>query len=315
MRSFAFALAVLFSCAGAPVQTPGPATQANAAVAAQESPGVQPASRSFSVEVEGKGPPMILIPGLSCKGSIWNSVVAHYRNSYRIQVISLDGFAGTPPKAGLAPGDLLPAVERDLASYIRAEKLSQPIVIGHSLGGFLALALAADEPELVGRVVSVDGLPFLSALFDPSATAEGSRAQAGALRDQIGSASQEQFAAQTKGSLATMITSPELAAGVAADSVKSDPRTVAEAMYEMMTTDLRPRLSKVRAKALLIGAGALVPEAARTQVADLYRGQVASIPDHQFELAAKARHFVMLDDPAFFFQTVDRFLQAKVAAK
>lgn len=275
------------------------------------------ASRAFTVEVTGSGPPMVLIPGLACNGSVWNSVVEHYQNRYRIHVITIKGFAGEPVVAGSAAGSvpLLPAVERDLASYLREQGMRGTIVIGHSLGGFLAFALAADEPALVGKVISVDGLPFLGGLFDPSATAEGNKPQARALRDQLAASTPEQHAMQSRASLAMMIKSPDLADRVAKDSGKSDPRTVGEAMYEVLTTDLRPRLPAVRAKTLLIGAGALVPEAARAQVVAIYQGQIAAIPNHRFVLARDARHFVMLDDPAFFFRTVDEFLGATTAER
>ena len=331
-RALALALAAgaaLAACVtAAPRSTPEPA---NAPVPA----------RTFTVEVTGSGPPMVLIPGLACSGAVWDSVVEHYRNRYRIHVLTIKGFVGEPAASGSAAASsallpaaassagsaaassallpaaassaLLPAVERDLASYLREQALSAPVIIGHSLGGFLALSLAADEPALLGAatVISVDGLPFLGALFDPSATAEGNQPQARAMRDQLAASTPEQYAMQSRASLAMMIKSPEVADRVAKDSGRSDPRTVGEAMYEVLTTDLRPRLPAVRAKTLLIGAGALVPEAARAQVAATYEGQIAAIPNHRFVLAQDARHFVMLDDPAFFFRTVDEFLEAR----
>ena len=63
----------------------------------------------------------------------------------------------------------------ELARYIREQGLSKPVVVGHSMGGFSALMLAQQRPELVGAVMSVDSLPFFSALFGHETTEETAR--------------------------------------------------------------------------------------------------------------------------------------------
>jgi len=58
-----------------------------------------------------------------------------------------------------------------LLRYVRDEYLTNPVLIGYSVGGFLALSMAATAPDLFAAVVSVDGLPFLPAVYDPAMTA------------------------------------------------------------------------------------------------------------------------------------------------
>jgi pimeloyl-ACP methyl ester carboxylesterase len=113
---------------------------------------------SFRVQVSGSGRPMILIPGLASSGETWDTTVARYRTRFTCHVLTVAGFAGVPP----IDGPLLPAVRRDLAEYIRAQKLDRPIIVGHSLGGTIALTLAIEHPDLVGPLVIVDILPFLA---------------------------------------------------------------------------------------------------------------------------------------------------------
>jgi len=55
---------------------------------------------------------------------------------------------------------MLDRVRDGLADYIRKNKLEKPVIVGHSLGGFLALALAAKYPNLPGKLVIVDAYPF-----------------------------------------------------------------------------------------------------------------------------------------------------------
>jgi len=80
-------------------------------------------------------------------------------------------------------------------------------------------------------------------------------------------------------------------------------------MYELMTTDLRDDVARIKAPVLLIGNGAFAtsPEM-KTNVQASYEAQVAKVPDHKVLIAEKARHFIMLDDPAFLFSSLDDFL-------
>ena len=104
-----------------------------------------PAPRSFRIKVVGQGQPMILIPGLSPSGDTWNTTVARYRGRFACHVLTLAGFAGVPP----IEQPRLASVRTELAEYIRTQHLTRPNIVGHSLGGTLALALVADLPDLV----------------------------------------------------------------------------------------------------------------------------------------------------------------------
>ncbi|HEV8661171.1 MAG TPA: alpha/beta hydrolase [Thermoanaerobaculia bacterium] len=262
---------------------------------------------AFSVRVTGSGPAMILIPGLASPGEVWSSTVEHYQNRYTCHVLTLAGFAGQPS----IQQPLIETAQRQLASYIRANKLDHPMIVGHSLGGFLALSLAASEPDLVGPIISVDGVPFLPALLNPSATAESAARQAEGLRAAMAKQSAEEFAAHNRRSLTMMITSRDDVDRMAAAGAKSDPRAVGEATAELMSTDLRPAMSKIRVPVLLIGAGGWARSGMKDRLAAAYEAQVASVPKHRFVLAEKARHFIMLDDPQFLFATIDAFLESR----
>jgi N-formylmaleamate deformylase len=245
---------------------------------------------SFTATVEGKGRPMILIPGLSSPASVWDGTAAHFRDRYEIHRLQLAGFAG----AAAIDGPLLPTVRTELAAYIREHKLEKPVIIGHSLGGFMALWLASSEPDLVGPVISVDGLPALGALMN--ATPE----QAEGMAKYMASQTAEQFAMSTRMSMATMITSKDELERMTAAAVKSDPATVGRAMKEVLTTDLRADMAKVKAPLLLIGAG---------DTAAPYEQQLASAKKARVVMAKTSKHFVMLDAPDFFYTTVEDFLR------
>jgi lipase len=74
---------------------------------------------------------------------------------------------------------------RDVAAAMRAFALGPSIIMGHSMGAFVATALAAQEPELVSRLVLIDGgyTPDVSALAMASQTAGALELRVAQLRD------------------------------------------------------------------------------------------------------------------------------------
>src|SRR5688572_19183481 len=132
-----FPAVILAAFAASPLLCP---TAAHAAPA----PSASSEPSRFSVVVQGSGPDVILIPGLSSTRDVWASTAAQLKASHRVHLIQLKGF-GEP--AGVnASGPVLAPFVGELASYIRIKGLKKPAVIGHSMGGLAALMLAADAP-------------------------------------------------------------------------------------------------------------------------------------------------------------------------
>ena len=268
--------------------------------------GVTEKRPSFTVTRIGQGRPMILIPGLQSSGDVWSGTVAHFKDRYECHVLTLAGFAGQPA----VPSPFLQTVRDDVLRYIAEKKLDHPVIVGHSLGGFLAFWIAATAPDSVGPLVAVDGVPFLPALMDPSATAESSAPQADSIRKLYGGLTREQLAAQARRAFATMIKDPGQVETATGWSATSDPATVGTAVYEIMTTDLRQQIAAIKSPVLLLAAADFAPDAAsRKALASSYEAQVAKVPQARLVLAERARHFIMLDDPAFLFSTMDAFLK------
>jgi pimeloyl-ACP methyl ester carboxylesterase len=288
-------------CLGACAATPPPApTPSRSTWSAHASVGPS----LFTVEVHGHGAPMILIPGLASSGDVWRDFILHYADRYEMHVLTLAGFAGR----AAVPGMTLEAVRDELARYVRARGLGRPIVVGHSMGASLAFALAKEEPALVGAVVAVDGVPYLPALRDPGATPDAMAASARQVADRIVHAGPEARRASTHALIATMVSEPSVAARIEAWSLASDPGTIGDAVVELETHDLRVGEERIVAPVLLLAAGkeATTPEA-RAALTAAYEAQVARIPRHRVVLAENARHFVMLDDPAFLYAAIDGF--------
>ena len=244
--------------------------------------------RAFKVEVSGSGPPVILIPGLGSPGEVWAGTVAHLEDSYECHVLTLAGFAGRAP----IDEPLSAAVRRDLTRYIRSRRMERPIVVGHSMGGFIALWLAASFPENIGPVIVVDAGPALS----------GDLEEAKQLRARWVEASDEEFEIQAKYMYSGMASDPKRLEAISTLAAHSDRRTIGRAIYEMMITDLTARMPEIRAPVLFVLADGGLQQRIRKQVEGVRTKQIVVVP--------KARHFVMIDNPKRFLEAVDAFLEA-----
>ncbi|MGB3618814.1 MAG: alpha/beta hydrolase [Catalinimonas sp.] len=267
------------------------------------------AQTAFDVEVTGQGTPMLLIPGLGCDGAVWDATVAHYQDRYECHVLTLAGFAGQPALDDPAP--FLPRVRDEIIAYVAAQNLEKPVVVGHSLGGFLALSLGSTAPDRFGPLVVVDGLPFLPGAMMPGATPESVRPMAEGIRAQSRQRqSAGQVEQQLKGYLKNMVTAEADIARAAAWGAASDGPTYGQAMYELYTTDLRPALPKIQAPTLVMGAWIGYQEwgATRASVLANYRAQFENLPHAELEMFDEAKHFIMWDDPAGFLRVLDQFL-------
>jgi len=259
----------------------------------------------FEVEVHGSGDPMILIPGMTSSGAVWDATVAHFSDRYELHVLTLAGFAGVPP---VETERFLPGQRDAIIEYVREEGLERPVVMGHSLGGFLAYSIAATAPDLVGPVVAVDGVPFLPALQQADADESTMAGQAEQMADFYASMSEEQMRQQSRMAAQRMVGDGAWVDTIAAWGARSDGPTAGRAYAELMTTDLRDEAAEITSPLLLVMAGGGMSAAARDRTREAYEAQIAEVPHGRVVVAGEARHFVMLDDPEFLHEAVEEFL-------
>jgi pimeloyl-ACP methyl ester carboxylesterase len=242
---------------------------------------------AFTARVTGTGRPILFIPGIACPGEVWQDTVARLGDGVQAHVLTLAGFAGETP---IRP-PLLAKARRELVRYIRSNHLKDPIVVGHSLGGFLAYWLAATAPDAVAGIVVVDAGPRYFADDEEARLLRNTWAQAG----------DDELPQQVRTVFSWMANDPEHIAPFIDRIARSDRQTIGDAVYELVKTDITDQVGSITAPVLLVLAdGGLQGR---------YRKQAAGIAQLEVVVVPKAGHFVMLDDPAAF----TRLLQAFIA--
>jgi len=262
----------------------------------------------FTVEVRGTGPDVILIPGLASSRDVWEGTVTALEGRYRFHVVQVNGFAGAPAGAN-ATGPVVEGLVEDLATYIADRKLDHPAVIGHSMGGFSGLALAVRHPDSVGRVMVVDALPFFSVLINPSATAASIEPQAAAIRQSYQSMTEAQLEQVQAGAMRRLVKDPKGQADGLAWSLASDKAVVGQATYDIMTTDLRDKLSGITTPVTVLYARDDSMGFLSGVVDDLYANNYKALPGVRLVRVDGALHFIMLDQPGAFLAAVETFLK------
>lgn len=272
------------------------------ASAAAAEPAVAFTSTRLSVEVRGQGPDVILIPGLASSRSVWDGLSQALAGHYRLHLVQLAGFAGEPWQHGDGPF-LQPVVEA-LARYIREQRLDHPAIIGHSLGGLCALMLAQAYPDDAGRIMTVDSLPFYSALFGAQ-TPEDARPAAERAAQEVLALDATTFSQRQAMVAQGLSLDPATQQRIVDWALGSDRHALAVALKEAMLTDVRAGLS-----AMHLPVTALYADAGRPadEVDAVWASQYQGLVGLKRVRIANSYHFIMADQPKAFTEAVQAFL-------
>jgi pimeloyl-ACP methyl ester carboxylesterase len=274
--------------------------------------GVMPSSSfdagSVHVDQYGSGSPaLVLIPGLTDSGAVWATTVARYQATHTIYVLTLPGFGGRPP----IPPPMFDTVDRDIAAFL--PRTNKPVLIGHSLGGFLVIRLAEEHSDLIRGAIAIDGLPVFYGL--DSMTPQSRAIVAASIGSKIKQESPAEFERAETQQLGFM-TKPSNLQTALGFSTGADIVATGTYMQEMMAADLRPALSKIGVPLLEIGPfdatldplNPYNPMKTLQQKQAYYESLFAGDPTAKVVMIDDSRHFIMLDQPEKLFAAIDAFL-------
>jgi len=263
--------------------------------------------QSFEAKIIGKGNPIILIPGYSCSGEVWNETVNHLKNNYELHVLTIAGFGGVKP---IENDEILKTVRNEIIQYVKDKKLNKPMLIGHSLGAFMTLWVQSTEPDLFGKGICVDGLPFISAISNPTATAESLKNNPQFNKQMVinnfRALPNEGYVNNMTKAMLYQVNDTVRAKQIAEWSFKSDRTTLGSTIVEMSTTDLRQDIASIKSPILIMASIFGTKEVSEK----VYNEQYALLKNKTIKVA-DSKHFIMYDQPEWFYHEIDLFLNSK----
>ena len=313
-RSFALRLTRLFSpaaCWSLALLAPG-------ALSAETTP-------LAHVETVGEGQTqLILIPGWMCDWSVWDEFMQRNADRYTMRAVTLPGFVGADPPEDdelnkddcHAETPWLNNAVAAVAELIEAENIQEPVVIGHSLGGQIAMRLAIERPELVGKVVTVDGMPAVPLKYETGVDKRTDRVELvkNAYEPWFRAMSAEDWTAKFDRAVDNLVETAPHRAQLHRMFNDTEREPSMRYLVEALKTDITPEIEEIRAPLLAIAAIEDCPRAPADfdeSICAVWHEQLAQAPDAQLVFFQRAKHFFFLTQTVAFDNAINRFIEGK----
>ncbi|MBJ2123978.1 alpha/beta fold hydrolase [Flavobacterium sp. IB48] len=253
----------------------------------------------FEVLKTGSGDQSIIfIPGFASSGDVWNETRVTFENEFTCYTLTMAGFAGRKPQ----PNASFENWKTGIANYIKDNQIEKPILIGHSMGGALALALAADYPDLISKIVVVDAVPCLAAINDPTFKSKMNN-DCSTTVNQMTGMTNDQFYDMQKKTMPSLLADTTKLDMVVDWSVKSDRTTFGQMYCDFFNIDLRERIAQIKCPALILLESYFI------NLKPAIEGQYRSLKTANFQYATTGLHFIMYDDTAWYLGQLSTFLK------
>jgi pimeloyl-ACP methyl ester carboxylesterase len=248
----------------------------------------------------GQGNPILFLPGFITPGTVWNETVTHLHGKYESHLVSYAGFNGIDP----IPMPWYDAIKQELLAYIKTNKLAPLTLIGHSMGGNLAVDLAAELGSAIDKVVIVDALACMREVMMPGVPVEALKYES-PYNKQMLEMDEEAFKNSATMMAQGMTTVAEKQELIKSWMLQADRKTYVYGYTDLLKLDLRPALALIKVPVLILGA----PFPTKEMVLPNYEKQYANLGNKKLEIAPAGRHFIMFDQPEWMYAQINSFIK------
>ncbi len=255
----------------------------------------------YQVEVknEGHGAVTFFLPGFACSGAVWDETLNHMKIPGEYHVFTYAGFGGVPA----VDFPWYEKVRDGLVAYVKDNNFEYINLVGHSMGGTLAMDIALAVPEVVGRMVLVDALPCIREVIMPGVPPEFIQYDSPYNQQQL-SLNGEQFSQMVAMMAENMTENHQKAALISNWMLEADRATYVYGYTDLLKVDQRQLLQQISAAVLVLGA----PSPDRETVMATFNEAYFNLENKIIAIAPSGKHFIMFDEADWFYGQLNRFL-------
>jgi len=261
--------------------------------------------KSFEVKVTGKGNPILLFPGFSCTGEVWAATVKELSKTNECHVFTFAGFGTVPP----IKTPWLETIKTDIEKYVVRKKLQKPTIIGHSMGGSLALWLASNNQNTYKNLIIIDGLPSIGALMIPDFSPEKVSYDNPFAKQQL-AMNEEAFKQMATQMAAGMTFNKQKQPVIVNWMQQADRKTYVYGYVDLLKLDLREDIQHIKTPVTIMAAVSFYP---KKQVEELYTKQYQKLAKKDIIYVDDSAHFIMFDKEDWFIKEIQKLSKVKSA--
>lgn len=251
---------------------------------------------TYLVSGHPDAPPLLFLHGIGGDGRCFARQLAQFRRDFRAVAWNMPGHNGSVP----LPLVTMDALAAALAAFIGELGLVRPVLVGHSMGGMIALRLLAEAPHLARALV----LTQTSAAFGGKDPAWAERFVAERLGPLDAGQTMASLAPCTVTAMAGRNADPEGIALAQHCMAQVPDSTYRDTVLVLRGFDQRSALGGIAVPALLIAGSE-----DHAAPADAMARMAARIPGAVFTVLEGAGHLAHLEQPLRFNEVLDGFLR------
>ncbi|SFU20172.1 Pimeloyl-ACP methyl ester carboxylesterase [Algoriphagus locisalis] len=260
---------------------------------------ISEAQTSFRVQRAGTGKPILFLPGFGSSGQVWDQISSKLPDHESI-TLTYAGFDGVTPISF----PWYSQITVELINFVEENNLQELTVVGHSMGGNLAVELVKAIPTRVAQLVLVDALPCMREVMMPGIPAEG-LSYDGDYNKQLmnmNAADFEVYASQMAQGMATAVDDQQqLKDWILA----ADRETFVKGYTDLLKLDLRTGLENIKTPVLILVAD----QPYGAQALETMKTQYSALQNKEFKMAQNSRHFIMMDQPEWLVQELQQLIK------
>ncbi len=230
---------------------------------------------------EGRGEhEMILIHGLGGDADIWDDCLPYLKGTFKVWTFELAGHGRTRP---IPSPTIKKEVER-LGAFIKDQGITYPTLVGHAMGGMIALQYTIDHPADVGRLIVLDAAPLQLASQEQKAA--------------VGVELANDYDKFVYSRFINMTPNQEITERIVDTALRTDSATFISLLMSSFDFDVSDQLYSMPVPMLVVGSELMFPgkDQSKHQLEHYGFGKARSL---SFKRMGGTGHFMMLERPVY----------------